>query len=178
MGGRAGTCEADPHDGLYDVHVRQWASDILDYDGCDGIQEPLDGTTGDKLGVPTIRERRNSAEADVSEGGLCGNANCVVWPGNLESKSDGVVTVRIILYGDNKQDRGLHELTWLLGRRDQIGWHGRARGNHWNTPYQRFNRCIILCQTSIACSFEVIQRFSTALSAKIMHRTLSEASSI
>lgn len=95
MGGRVGTCEADPHDWLYDVHVRQWATDILNYDGCDGIQEPLDGATGDKLGIPTIRERGNSAEADVGEGGICGNADSIVWAGNLESKSDGVVTVRI-----------------------------------------------------------------------------------
>lgn len=111
MGGRISTCQADSNDGLHDVHVGQWTSDILDYDGCDGIQESLDGITGDKLGVPTIRERGNSAEADVGEGGICGNADCVVWPGNLESKSDGVVTVRIILYGDSKQDCSLHELT-------------------------------------------------------------------
>lgn len=102
MGGRVSTCEADSHDRLYDVYVGQWASDILNYDGCDGIQEPLDGATGDKFGVPTIRERGNGAEADVGEGGICGNADSVVWPGNLESKSDGVVTVRIMLYGDNK----------------------------------------------------------------------------
>lgn len=95
MGGRVGTCEADPHDRLYDVHVRQWATDILNYDGCDGIQEPVDGATGDKLGIPTIRERGNSAEADVGEGGICGNADSIVWAGNLESKSDGAVTVRI-----------------------------------------------------------------------------------
>lgn len=102
MGGRVGTCEADPHDWLYDVHVGQWASDILDYDGCDGIQEPIDGATSDQFDVPTIRERRNGAEADVGEGGICGNANCIVWSGNLESKSDGVVTVRIMLRRDNK----------------------------------------------------------------------------
>lgn len=41
---------------------------------------------------------------------------------------------------------GLHELTRHAGRRDQIGLHGRARGNRWNMPYQRFNRCIISCQ--------------------------------
>jgi hypothetical protein len=41
---------------------------------------------------------------------------------------------------------GIHELTRLAGQRGQIGLHGRARGNRWSTPYQRFNRCIILCQ--------------------------------
>lgn len=146
MGGRVSTCEADPHDRLHDVYVGKWASDILDYDGCDGIQEPIDGTTGDKFGVPTIRERGNGAEADVGEGGICGNADSGVWPGYLESKPDGSVTVRIVLCADDRQDCGLHELTPLTGRRDQIGWHGRAQGNHWNTPYRRFSRCIILCQ--------------------------------
>lgn len=104
MGGRVGACEADPHDRIYDVHVGQWASDILYYDGCDGIQEPVDGTTGDKLDVPAIRERGNSAEAAVGEGGICGNADCFIWSGNLESKSDGVVTVRIMLYGGSRED--------------------------------------------------------------------------
>jgi hypothetical protein len=73
---------------------------------------------------------------------------------------------------------GLHELTRLAGRRDQIGLHGRARGNRWSTPYQRFNRCIISCQ-NFTCLFVRSDLAAVILLCMlIMHRTHSDGSYI
>lgn len=104
MGSRAGAREATPNDGHHDVYVRQRPADLLDYDGSDGIQESFDGTDGDELDVPEIRERGHGTAATDGEGGICGNADTVVGSGCMESKSDGIVAVCTPSYVSEEQE--------------------------------------------------------------------------